>query len=893
MIGSTLSSKDFRTLTSLLNEFINACKQQKFDLITELVAIISAKFHNKLIKKHFTESPDKDRCLLKLIDLYLRNDIQCTWQPSGIKPEELGQQSRDQALGYQGADILQQQQQQLLTSLVKVIIHINPEFTEVDQEQLSLKFKSYYEEATTTSQNYVCHDWSDDSDSEDEKLFTTPKQTTPAQKQRHAKFQRKQEEIVNDPKVWQKMRRSTVRKAGITDKLAELQQSEALSISEIDKVINAIKSKAREKRSTLPKIDDDTIPQYIALFRGINYIEGRWTNLARRLDYNTNRTGTPLLAESAYKASSYNPYTEHSPDKLPINNPRILNQLVITATTIQQQYQQLIESGFCIEETVPPCKKGHYLFNSKADKTQHDYSNGIDKHLFSLASSSASTGFPNAFNHSISTSTTPYHALRYALGLKAYYQTAFSLRYNPNGSLVNSHAGKIYIALIPKDTFLSQALINSVPIQNYCGQVPVGLRIFEELEVSFVAGIPASQVVYEQPLKFPRFDRNWAEVKHIMELKYGFNQQLYHQFQWLIRNTTLQSDERKKVIELLKEWLSAFHEVMLLKEASQQAKQRKGRLVYLDLENKPIHIPYSNPKARTGINDDGNRIKLLERLRYLLAEEFGITNNIPENLISVIEAKINDDTYLDRLRYTTKVTDNDDARRLLKDWKSTFQTNFKDLQRIQLVDANNLYCPFRIYSDLQMFTILDYCLSPVENCKIEYSQLPLINGHSFKKIVQSAIQQIIEKKELKFVIPICNTKESSPLWHIDRNITWYVLIISYQHKRLQFQWVDTINYKNNFAGPLDEYNIRYKHEIIYLITQDLIPEPYKMQARLLFTKNSMQNMEDDMMPWLIQNTISTINNKTYNTKNLNSLTLRKEHHDIFHDFLKATGNPPL
>ncbi|MBX9705299.1 MAG: hypothetical protein K5Q00_03505, partial [Gammaproteobacteria bacterium] len=142
------------------------------------------------------------------------------------------------------------------------------------------------------------------------------------------------------------------------------------------------------------------------------------------------------------------------------------------------------------------------------------------------------------------------------------------------------------------------------------------------LETSYIARTP--NVIYQQEVKFPSFDKHY---KTIYEIKYGLNIKLYNQFQHLIQNTPLESPERKAVVTLLKEWICAYLEVLLLSIACEEATngapgRPPGKLVYVNHEDNAVLIPDKNPKTKGDENAPArNRTNVLENLRYVLADK--------------------------------------------------------------------------------------------------------------------------------------------------------------------------------------------------------------------------------------------------------------------------------
>ena len=542
---------------------------------------------------------------------------------------------RDAALGHPKAKTLDDDKFQLIEAVYRVIVVLLPAFSTVSLEQRTNRLRDYYQQQTRQAQRFYTLDESDDSDLEDETLLTSASQSSRKHHLDH------REALLSNTEIWKRSKRTTEQNKGLIDKLPDVIANPDTIIANLKAVQDMLKSN-HQKRATLPEFAaDDGQTEFVALYRGNNYMSDRWTTPARREHYHTDEAYQPQFSEAALKEGlEADFYTQLSAETNPYRHPALMIRLTDLAETIRTSYSHLHDKTYSVKSTVSPSRITPYVFNHYADWMQHEFSNGINRHLLEIKKRLTKNHwqgcFVNAYNYALATGNRPYHSLKYALGAKEYYPYAFPLRYNADGSLLNCHAGKIYIILIPKTTFLHQTHINRVVPKNYQGQVPIGLRILPELETSFIGAIPGEQVVYQEQLKFPSFKNAWSEVKRVYAIKYGFDQTLYTQFQTLIKQTLIGSPERDAVLNLLKEWLCAFHEVMLLRIAEGLAAERQGRLVYVDHNDDSVNLPDKNPKTNGGLNaDQRNRVTLLERLRGLLGEQLQAEPK-PENLIVFI-----------------------------------------------------------------------------------------------------------------------------------------------------------------------------------------------------------------------------------------------------------------
>jgi len=107
------------------------------------------------------------------------------------------------------------------------------------------------------------------------------------------------------------------------------------------------------------------------------------------------------------------------------------------------------------------------------------------------------------------------------------------------------------------------------------------------------------------------------------------------------------STERKKIVELLKEWLCAYYEVMAVHQAQKIARERGGQLVYLDINDQPQQAPPLRPFT-SGHIDTQNQTHVLQNVRWYLGQKIAREHKLSED--EVYFPKINVDQEIDRIR---------------------------------------------------------------------------------------------------------------------------------------------------------------------------------------------------------------------------------------------------
>jgi hypothetical protein len=430
-------------------------------------------------------------------------------------------------------------------------------------------------------------------------------------------------------------------------KLCKLVENDVTTYKDISKLNTAIFSEKRTREGLNPS-NNPNGQLFVAQFRGINYMSDRWNISSRRYHYKMNETHRDQFSESVLRQLPYNFYDELNEQNDYYNKAEYSQALVQNSKNMKQAYAALQATEPMIEECIA-LKCSPYLFNSVADFLQSGYTNGISQHLLELKSyreeqvGNIEKHTLNSFNYAISTSDCPNHALRYALGLKTYYADNFAVHYNKNGKIVNSHVGKIYIILQTLEEFNLPNHINHVLRMAHEARVPIskvgGVDIASELENDFIGSIPGKNVVYQLRLKFPDFS---SAYKSIYAIKYGMNKKLYNYFSQLIKktwNNDPTNSAHSAAIQLLKEWLCYYYEVLLLQIAQDKAKKLGGNLVYVRHDGTqsltPDFVPFNPGDAHLA---DRNKVHVLQNFRSLVAnKQEPMKTNDNSNIDSVID----------------------------------------------------------------------------------------------------------------------------------------------------------------------------------------------------------------------------------------------------------------
>jgi hypothetical protein len=198
--------------------------------------------------------------------------------------------------------------------------------------------------------------------------------------------------------------------------------------------------------------------------------------------------------------------------------------------------------------------------------------------------------FINQSNHFVSAAGTPYHALKYAYGLKTYpghQEERLRPRWRKNGRAERPKSGKAYIYLLTLEEYTKLNPYNIPSEYDQGNSALVGVYRAER-ETSFFGKIPEGCIFMQHIAKYPSFN---GPYKPIYLAKYGLSKQMYQIFGEAIKNSTPHSPENHNAKTILGEWLCAFHEVKILRELTARVINMGGVILYHDANGFSEHVP--------------------------------------------------------------------------------------------------------------------------------------------------------------------------------------------------------------------------------------------------------------------------------------------------------------
>lgn len=316
---------------------------------------------------------------------------------------------------------------------------------------------------------------------------------------------------------------------------------------------------------------------YVAQYRGLVHLTSKWNHTSRVAHRKECEQGQPQYSASVYKEAGIELYKNYSVAQQQIKQNRA--QIESHAETLKEIILTLREPR--------PCTANNYSYTNLAYLLQNIYTQDYDEFHRLLNKDSLLKGiFLNNANPFLSTGDVPYHALKYAYGIKPYKgheQERLRPRWNNEGRAERPYSGVTYISLHPVTDYDEDGPLHLVSL-NRDAQVKLKneLNNIAERESCFPAYMPAGRVIAKHIAKYPSFK---GEYKQIYNLKYGITASFYSKLRAMFLQATPHSTEMKDFKKILGEWLCSYYEIRLIDRARRTAEQNGGILIYRDINN--------------------------------------------------------------------------------------------------------------------------------------------------------------------------------------------------------------------------------------------------------------------------------------------------------------------
>lgn len=395
----------------------------------------------------------------------------------------------------------------------------------------------------------------------------------------------------------------------------------------------------------------------VAQFRGIHYAKHIWTDRADRYShYKENSIGHPIFSKAVFAAIGLKYYQQNQNGE----ELRLLEEAKnLKNLLLKMKEDKDIEVSLQNQSGV---SFGSLNYDHKADVMSNLFSSNLEQFVKAMQEGKFGDEIRDKFKAEIpyvATGDVPYHALKYAYGVKPYSQKANDSMRLPNSksSPQNDfcfksglHVGKVFLSLHPLTDFNEEnGVVHAIEKAN-AGKFCLEPSILHEQETSFFAYIPAGRVVKEFIAKYPAFK---GEYKESYLYKYGLDEILFYKFKKI-----LSIDEKSKkdlANRLLGDYLCRYQEIKLLYETLIESEKRNKILIFKDGKHKfslyPIdskQIPDGKPKLDFKLvksihlrsyssvaESDNASVAVSTFLQNQKNNYFGQENSIEEDLIAL------------------------------------------------------------------------------------------------------------------------------------------------------------------------------------------------------------------------------------------------------------------
>lgn len=314
----------------------------------------------------------------------------------------------------------------------------------------------------------------------------------------------------------------------------------------------------------------------ICQYRGIHYNTASWTASARRAHRKANEKGQPQFSSSI---------SEHSREEQKLPKAKEEAERI-------RLFKQTHKELFCELQAFYTnyYDKFHLLLHyviSGPPLTQQAWKKALGKkqnadelaEKFMRIQSVLREYLSHPENPFVSTGDLPFHALRYAYGLKSYpghQDERLRPRWNTEGRAERPYSGKFYVSAYTLEEYLTQPA-NHVFSMHTTGEIVALSTNKAERETSFFSYQPGKNIVYQHVAKYPSFNGDFHDL---FEYKYGLNKELFRIFKESLKTARPHSDENWNAKALLGELLCAYQEAVTLDFMRSYALKQGAVLIY-------------------------------------------------------------------------------------------------------------------------------------------------------------------------------------------------------------------------------------------------------------------------------------------------------------------------
>lgn len=338
-------------------------------------------------------------------------------------------------------------------------------------------------------------------------------------------------------------------------------------------------------------------PFYVAEYRGITYLTTKWNKPSRKAHRkDKSELKKPQYSASVHQTTGLNLFRNYTETKKHLDeHPELL-----------QNPAELLREILLTFREPKPYRYENYSYSCLAYALQNIYTQDFHGfHELIKTDDQLNQLLLNDTNPFISMGDTPYHALKYAYGLKPYKgheNERLRPRWQASGRAERPYSGVVYISLHPLTDFDNDGPLHLISLNRQAEiKLKSELNIIAERESCFPSYLPEDRVIFKHTAKYPSFKPGY---KTINQYKYGLTPDLFDRFRDGLLNNKPHTTENRNVKQLLGEALCSYQEVRLIDKARKAAEDKGGVLIYRDINGlfslkPPVDSVNRNTKAIT------------------------------------------------------------------------------------------------------------------------------------------------------------------------------------------------------------------------------------------------------------------------------------------------------
>lgn len=366
--------------------------------------------------------------------------------------------------------------------------------------------------------------------------------------------------------------------------------------------------KLNKKIDSQAVLESDYDNLYIAHFRGFHYLKDRFpVRHVRRTHIKTSHIKKRTYCPAVYNKTGIG-FGTPSPTK---------SQFSPSVEDITEKLDKLD-----VKEVVPHWdnkKKGkanEVFFSSPKHRLHQLISNSYDRYHEEVESGESGEllgGLDSSESPYVATADEPYHAFRYAYGLKlpdCQKEYAFRPNFRPHKKLKPKHhlVGKVIVFLHPLHAYLESDAAH-VPTLGALGEISPGWLARYECETTFQTSVAGKYIVLEEIAKVPsliKYNSNY-------HARYGLTERVFNNRKKKLEDATTIFD-RIKIEQELMDHIAKHQAERLLRRTKAYVREKKGVLVYQDIPMTSGLSHYS--LSRSGLKEYISQSQSIHKLNF-------------------------------------------------------------------------------------------------------------------------------------------------------------------------------------------------------------------------------------------------------------------------------------